>query len=122
MTKYAVGLPILAASLLLLSNCGSSSSPTPTPNPGAADVTISVVGINGASSFNPNPTTVTAGQTVSWKNNDSAVHQMVQDTPGFSSTSVSAGQSTTAIALSTRGTLTYHCSIHPTMVGTIVVQ
>ncbi len=120
MKPHYRSLVFLLAVSASLAGCGTDSPTGPTPP--AADVTIGVVGINGSNSFSPNPTTITAGQSVTWKNNDSAVHRMVQDAAGFATGDVSAGQSTAAITLSTRGTIAYHCSIHPAMTGTIVVQ
>jgi plastocyanin len=117
MKTTIAALAFLIASTALLSNCSSPSAPTPT-----ADVTINVLGQLGSNSFSPNPTTITAGQSVSWRNSDGIVHRMVQDASGFDSRDVSGGATTTPVTLGTRGTITYHCSIHPTMTGTIVVQ
>ena len=99
--------------------CGSSSPSAPTV---AADVTISMVGDRADQSFAPNPATVRVGQTVAWKNNDSTTHDATQDASRFQTGSVSPGATSSAIAMSTAGTFTYHCTIHPGMVGTLVVQ
>jgi plastocyanin len=103
--------------------CGSSSpsSPTPTPTTGA-NLTVNIVGNNGSNSFAPNPTTVTVGQTVAWKNTDTITHDIIQDGNAFSTPTVAGGASTSAVTMSTRGTFNYHCGIHPSMVGTITVQ
>jgi plastocyanin len=119
MNTTITSLAFLILSTALLANCSSSSPSSPTAT---ADVTISVLGDRGSSSFSPNPTTITAGQTVSWKNNDGIVHRMVQDTSGFDSQDVSGGGTTNPVTIATRGTITYHCSIHPGMTGTLVVQ
>lgn len=115
-----LALTLVVGSWLLGAACGSSTSPSPAPK--AADVTVSIVANAGANSFSPNPVTVTAGQTISWKNNDSIVHQITQDANQFSTANVSNGAATSAITLTTKGTITYHCGIHPTMTGTITVQ
>ena len=99
--------------------CGSSSPSAPTV---AADVTISMVGNLADQSFAPNPTTVRVGQTVAWKNNDSLTHDATQDASRFQTGSVSPGATSSPIAMSAAGTFTYHCAIHPGMVGTLVVQ
>jgi len=119
MKPHCAFFVLLIATSAILGGCGSDSPTAPTTS---ADVTIGIVGDRGSSSFSPSPATVTAGQSVSWKNNDSTVHRMVQDTPGFATADVSAGQSSASVTLTTRGTLAYHCSIHPSMTGTIVVQ
>ena len=114
-------LSLLAASLALLgSACGSSSSPTaPTV---AADVTISIVGDRTNQSYSPNPTAMRVGQTVAWKNNDTTVHDATQDAARFGTGTISVGATSSPVAMSTAGTFTYHCTIHPGMVGTITVQ
>ena len=117
--NVALSLALVIGSWLLGAACGSSTSPSPAPN---ADVTVSINANSGSNSFAPNPVTVTAGQTVSWKNNDSDVHQITQDANTFSTSNVSKGAATSAITMSTKGTFTYHCGIHPSMTGTITVQ
>jgi plastocyanin len=99
--------------------CGSSSPTAPTV---AADVTISMVGDRGNQSFAPNPTTMRVGQSVAWKNNDSTTHDATQDAARFQTGTVNAGATSAPITMSAAGTFTYHCTIHPGMVGTLVVQ
>jgi plastocyanin len=118
MNTKIVSLAFLIVSTVLLSNC--SDSPTSATPP--VDVTISVLGERGSSSFSPNPTTITAGQTVAWRNTDGIVHRMVQDTAGFDTQDLSSGSTTAPVTIGARGTITYHCSIHPAMTGSLVVQ
>ena len=100
--------------------CGSSSPSAPTAG---ADVTISMVGDRGNQSFAPNPTTMRVGQTVAWKNNDSTVHNALEDAgERFASGNVNPGASSEPKTMSAAGTFTYHCTIHPGMIGTLVVQ
>ncbi len=112
---------ILVTSLALMAAaCGSSSSPaSPTVS---ADVTISMVGDRGNQSYSPNPTTMRVGQTVAWKNNDSTAHDATQDASRFQTGTINAGATSAPITMSTAGTFAYHCTIHPGMVGTLVVQ
>jgi plastocyanin len=115
-----MALSLLAALLAFASACGSSSSPaSPTTS---ADVTITMVGDLGSNSFAPNPTTMKVGQTVAWKNNDTIVHDATQDAGKFGTGSLNAGATSSAIAMPAAGTFTYHCTIHPGMIGTITVQ
>jgi len=99
--------------------CGSSSPAAPTV---AADVTISMVGDRGNQSYAPNPTTVRVGQTVAWKNNDTTVHDATQDASRFQTGTINAGSTSAPVTMSTAGTFAYHCTIHPGMVGTLIVQ
>jgi plastocyanin len=100
--------------------CGSSSPSSPTV---AADVTISMVGDRGSQSYTPNPTTMRVGQTVAWKNNDSTTHNALEDAgERFASGNVDPGATSAPKTMGAAGTFTYHCTIHPGMVGTLVVQ
>jgi plastocyanin len=118
---------VLLAGLAYAVACGSSySSPTTTPTPGtggtgaAADVTITIMGMNGANSFSPNPAAVKAGQTVSWHNADAIAHTATGT--GFDTGAIAGGATSAPITFSTAGTINYHCSFHPSMVGTLNVQ
>jgi plastocyanin len=115
-----IRLPLCAAALALTcAGCGSSSPAAPTVT---ADVTISMVGDRGTQSYAPNPTTMRVGQTVAWKNNDSTAHDATQDASRFQTGVVNAGSTSAPVTMSTAGTFAYHCTIHPGMVGTLVVQ
>ena len=117
--RFTVGLAALAAVAGLAAGCGSSSPSAPTV---AADVTITMVGDRGNQSYSPNPTTMRVGQTVAWKNGDTTAHDATQDASRFGTGTISAGATSTPLAMSTAGTCTDHCTIHPGMVGTLVVQ
>jgi plastocyanin len=120
--RSTIGLSLLAVTLALAdAACGSSSS-SPSAPTASADVTINMVGDRGSQSFSPNPTTMRVGQTVAWKNTDSIAHDATQDAGRFTSTTVNAGATSAPVAMSTAGTFTYHCTIHPGMVGSITVQ
>jgi len=71
--------------------------------------------------FSPNPTTVAVGTTVTWMNNDTSTHDATADNGAFATPSIAPGSSA-SVKLQTAGTFTYHCTIHPGMVGTITVQ
>jgi plastocyanin len=114
-------IAMLAAFAAATAGCGSSSPSAPTPT-ASADMTINIVGINGSSSFVPSPTTVSVGQRVIWKNVDSRSHDIIQDANSFTTPVIAAGGAAEPVTMSTRGTFTYHCGIHPSMVGTITVQ
>ena len=121
-SRSTLAFGLLSAVLALAgSACGSSSSSPAAPTV-AADVTISMVGDKGNQSYSPNPTTMKTGQTVAWKNNDTIVHDATQVAARFGTGNVNAGATSTPITMSAAGTFTYHCTIHPGMIGTIVVQ
>jgi plastocyanin len=64
---------------------------------------------------------VAVGTTVTWTNNDTTAHTSTADNGQWSSGSLAPGQSFSTM-MSTSGTFTYHCTIHPGMVGTVTVQ
>jgi plastocyanin len=73
--------------------------------------------------FTPNPLTITVGTTVTWTNNDSTVHNVASTAGPASFTSGTLGTgSAFSFQFTLAGTYEYHCSIHPTMTGTITVQ
>jgi plastocyanin len=57
---------------------------------------------------------------VTWTNNDSATHTITGD-GGLDSGDVATG-GTYSKTFDKAGTYKYHCSIHPTMTGEVVVQ
>jgi len=119
-SRSTIGLTALAAVFALAATgCGSSSPSAPTV---AADVTISMVGDRASQSYAPNPTTVRVGQTVAWKNNDTTVHDATQDASRFQTGTINAGSTSAPVTMSTAGTFAYHCTIHPGMVGQLIVQ
>jgi plastocyanin len=110
--------------LTLSAACGSNYAPTAPASPApvvAADVTITINGMNGSLSFSPNPATVTAGQTVAWRNGDSVAHTATSDTGAFDTGTLTPGATSAPIMMSATGSLNYHCKIHPSMVGTLTV-
>ncbi len=117
--RVAVALTLVA----LLSACGSSSSPAAPSTPSPVSVSIPVGARTlGANSYVPNPITVTTGTTITWTNNDTISHTSTSDTAGgFDSGTIAAGGKF-SFTPQTKGTVTYHCTFHAGMVGTIVVQ
>ena len=75
----------------------------------------------------PTETTVKAGETVTWKNDDTAIHTATSGkdaTPDgkFDTSLVSPGQSSKPIAMPNEpGEYPYFCTLHPWMIGTIMV-
>jgi len=115
-------LTFTLVSLGIAAGCGSSSPSSPSNSTPAADVTITIQGNRGNQSFTPEPSTMRVGQTVAWRNADSITHNATQDSNRFATSNLVAGTTSSPIAMTTAGTFTYHCSIHPGMIGTLVVQ
>jgi plastocyanin len=71
--------------------------------------------------FNPNKLTVPVGTKVTFTNQDSVTHTVTSDTGLFDSGNISHGNQF-EFTFKEKGTYNYHCSIHPGMTGTIVVE
>ena len=85
MQRLATCVRVLAT--MALAGCGGGSggpSTSPTPTGGSTGgssnvVTITIKGVNGKLSFDPNPASVQAGQVVVFKNGDKVVHHVMLD-------------------------------------------
>ncbi len=129
---------LAAFGLTLAAACGGGggygSTPTTTPTTtqppavGVADLTIMIIGQRGNMSFSPNPATVKMGQKVAWRNADSITHAILQDdtggnpspySAGFSTGNIGPGATSAPLTMPNAGSTGYHCSIHPSMVGTL---
>ena len=71
--------------------------------------------------FAPLDLSIAAGTTVTWKNNDGEVHKVQDDHKRFSSAALDTDDSFSH-TFATPGVYHYFCSIHPYMVGKIVVK
>jgi plastocyanin len=91
--------------------------PLPDGVPAPIQLTVSVVGLLGNLSFAPNPLQAAIGSTIVWMNNDFLPHDIVLD-DGTPVGNLAPGQSSLPILLATE-TASYHCTIHPSMVGQI---
>lgn len=87
------------------------------PAPVPTTVTISIVGSSGNGAFLPNPSQAAMGDQIVWTNTDQILHRIVLD-DGTLVGDVAPGASTDPVALST-DVATYHCALHPSMVGSI---
>jgi len=92
---------------------GSSTNNTPAPSPNG----VSIVNM----SFSPGTITVSVGTTVKWNNNDNMTHTVTADDNSFDSGNIGAG-SNFSRTFSVAGTYPYHCTIHPSMIGKVVVE
>ena len=116
-----VALSIVSSGCSNSYDSGSPVAPTPpTPTTSNGVVTIDIVRDNGAQSFSPNPATLPAGQRVIWRNVDGVTHRVVLNSGSLDTGDLRPGASSQPMSINTGGGA-YHCSIHPTMVGTIVL-
>jgi plastocyanin len=132
--------PLVAATVLIvvgvISGCGnsngSSAAPaTATPAPATASPPPAAGGSAPAAggstveiknfAFTPATLAVPVGASVTWNFDDSTDHTVTADNNSFASDAMGQGQ-TYKHSFDTAGTLTYHCSIHPFMKGSIDVK
>jgi YVTN family beta-propeller protein len=71
--------------------------------------------------FVPATLTISVGQSVSWTNADPIDHTTTSDTGVWDSGRLGNGE-TFSTTFSQPGTYSYHCSVHPFMRGTVVVE
>jgi plastocyanin len=83
--------------------------------PAANEITIQ------AFAFVPQTLTITVNSTVKWKNLDAITHTVTSDNLVWDSGNILNG-GTFKFTFTATGTFTYHCKIHPSMTGTIIVQ
>lgn len=128
--RVAALLALLAAGL---SSCKAASGND--PNPPEHDIAIVLnAQTKGANAFARSTLTVSLGTqtTVTWYNadfnsasyggNSGTAHRIVSDDgTTFASNNIGI-QGTFVATLNTTGTFPYHCAIHPTMTGTLVVN
>jgi plastocyanin len=69
----------------------------------------------------PDNLEVAVGSTVTWTNTDSVSHTSTSDRSGWDSGIIAPGRQFSR-TYETAGTFSYHCAIHPGMVGTITVR
>jgi plastocyanin len=89
--------------------------------PGAAAAEGSTIVMAKDFMFAPTAMTVAAGSTVTWTNRDDEPHTVVSDNGLFRSAALDTNESF-SFRFDKPGTYRYLCSIHPRMVGTIVVH
>src|SRR5918993_2600460 len=77
------------------------------------------VGI-GDNFFDPPDAAVEPGSTITWTNNGARPHTVTADDGSFDSGVLNPGDSYT-VAFEGQGTVTYHCTIHPEMRGSVTL-
>jgi len=71
--------------------------------------------------FNPVTITVTTNTTVIWTNKDGTAHTVTSNTGDFDSGNM-ATNGTYSHTFTTAGTFPYHCTYHPDMLGSVIVN
>ena len=98
--------------------------PSPSPTPGLQVHVSKIFKVSIQNfAFTPATVTVTKGDVVVFTNNDQVSHTVTSDTGAFTGGTVApTAEFTVATAGLAAGTYPFHCSIHTTMRGTIIVK
>jgi plastocyanin len=114
--RWALAAGALALTVLALLGLRSELA---TAGPTASASAAKTVDINHFA-FHPPTLTIKAGTKVNFTNSSSVTHTATRG--GSFDTGHIAPGATIGIRFNQKGTFAYHCSIHPTMHGTIVVK
>ena len=119
--KILIGLMVFASLLVLVGCTQQVSTPTTNvtqqQNQSTGQLAASVAIKNFA--FDPISATIAKGGTVTWTNEDSVSHTITGD--DFDSGTIANGASYSHV-FDQAGEYAYHCSIHASMKGTIIVK
>jgi plastocyanin len=124
-TQIVAALAVVAS--VTAAGCGDDADPLrPSPDAPTANVYI----LPGAATLGPNafgdhPIMIHRGERMRWRNADSESHHLVADTrgvPEFPGTNVLERGGEQSFTLNTVGQTLFHCTSHPQMVGTLIVQ
>jgi plastocyanin len=107
-----VALPLALAAVLILHPTRAKSDDT---KASPAEVRVDNF------TFGPDTLTVRANSTVTWVNKDDVPHVIASDDGLFKSKALDTDDKY-SYTFAKAGTYSYYCSIHPKMVGKIVVQ
>lgn len=126
LAKYIIVSVLVFIILAAAVGCGSSGTPaSPSPSaqtsssaaPVSAETGQSVIMQNRA--FSPAEISIKKGETVTWTNGESSVHNVVSVT--FKSDTMKKGD-TFSYTFNETGTFDYTCTFHPGMDGKVIVK
>jgi plastocyanin len=120
MRNWKITAPIGAlglAALLFATIPERPSAGETSPDAAANPVTVQIDNF----AFAPATLTVTAGTTVTWKNDDDDAHTVVEKDRTFKSAALDTDD-TFSQTFAAPGEYEYFCSLHPRMTGKIIVK
>ena len=126
MVRHARFAALAMSVSLAIAACSGSATPAPSAQPSAGQSAAAPARGGSAVSianfaFAPASVTVAAGTTVTWTNADNTEHTVTADDGSFKSDKLGTGAAFSQ-TFTKAGTFAYHCSIHPSMKGTITVH
>jgi plastocyanin len=135
MRPIARGIATLVTALALAA-CSGGTSPTQQPAGGTqqpagtsaasapcADSTgTTVVAVGVANNAWQQPINAKVGDVITWTNADSVAHKVALDDGSCQMSSNIPGGGSKSLVFSVAGTFPFHCSVHPSMKGTIAIS
>jgi plastocyanin len=115
-TQVLTSIPNLAND----NNLNSGTSDSEQSSSPAVEGAVRIVDNAENNSFSPNPIEAKVGETVTWVNDDSAIHTATSTNGTFDSDILQRGQ-TFSYTFDKEGEYPYFCTLHPNMVGKLVV-
>jgi plastocyanin len=121
---------LMVAAVVTTAGCGGTNSApippaAPTPDDTANVYILPNASVLGPLAFGDHPLVIYKGERMRWRNIDDMTHALVADTagvPDFLQTDTLAPGAEQSFLMARTGTTTFHCTIHPSMVGTLMVQ
>ncbi len=117
-----LSIAILLSGFSLAHNAvGQSKTPSVSIVKGASNPSIT-------KPYNPSPLSISVGTNITWTNNDNTGHTVTEGNPsgntpqnGFDSGILAPGKTFSHI-FDKPGTIQYYCTLHPTMLGEVIVK
>jgi plastocyanin len=124
MRRLVGPLLLVAAVAIIAASCNGSGPSAYGASASTAATTTAATATNAGTikgfSFQPEVLKVKVGAKVTWTNDDTVAHTVTADTNSFASGNLQPGGSF-SFTFTRPGTYAYHCSIHPSMHGSVVV-
>ena len=118
MRIITISILVLCFAFLIIgvSGCQQATVSTTTPSVGENAHAVEIKNF----AFNPSEITISKGDEVIWLNKDALVHTVSADDNSFSYKLIT-GQYVTR-QFNATGEFAYHCAIHPSMKGIVIVR
>jgi plastocyanin len=120
--------PAAVGLALVLAACGGGGASTTAPggtsagSAPCADTTEATV-VNATVEGNAwGPVSANVGEVITWTNADSVSHSVALDDGSCAMSGTIPGGGTKSLKFSVAGTFPFHCSVHPSMKGTITIS
>jgi plastocyanin len=113
---------LVVAGLVVLLGCGGGDNGAGPGDGGGGENLVHAARVTAttAITFNPQAVSIPAGDTI-YYTFQSVQHNVTFDTPGNPGNVPNTIDATVKRRFLTAGTFNYHCTIHPTMTGTVTV-